>query len=92
MIDESFPAVDLSNRNYRILGSLWNLSVRTRPTGTLRNGAAPGGPTVCVSCGAAAFSSLFVVRHMYTHVSPIVPPTFPNVTFSRCLVTNVSLR
>ena len=46
LIDESFPAIDLSitNRNYRILGSLWNLSVRTRPTKTLRNGAALGGP------------------------------------------------
>lgn len=72
LIDESFPAVDLSitNRNYRILGSLWNLSVRTRLTRMLRNSAALGGPTVCVSCGAAAFS-LFVVRHTYTHVSPV---------------------
>lgn len=65
--------------------------MRTRPTGTLRNGAAPGGPTVCVSCGTGALSSLFVVRHTCTHVSPVVPPTFPNVTFSRCLVTIVPI-
>jgi len=51
------------------------------PYRALRNGAAPGGPTVCVSCGTGALSSLFVVRHTCTHVSLVVPPTFLNVTF-----------
>lgn len=73
LIDESFSAVDLSitNCNYRILGSLWNLSVRTRPTGTLRNGAAPGGPTVCISCGTGALSSLSVrcASYVYARVA-----------------------
>jgi len=67
-------------------GSLWNLSVRTRPTEryvTVQHREA----SRCVSCGTGVLSSLFVVRHTCTHVALVVLPTFPNITFSRCLVT-----
>jgi len=78
--------ISITNRNYRILGSLWNLSVRTRPIEryvTVQHREA----SRCVSCGTGVLSSLFVVRHTCTHVALVVLPTFPNITFSRCLVT-----
>lgn len=90
LIDKSFPVLDLliTNRNYRILGSLWNLSVRTRPMETLRNGAAPRGPTI--SCGTGALSSPLVVRHTCTHVSFVVchPPL---LAFPRCFITTARM-
>jgi len=82
-----FPQlISITNRNYRILGSLWNLSVRTRPIERyvmVQHREA----SRCVSCGTGVLSSLFVVRHTCTHVALVVLPTFPNITFSRCLVT-----
>lgn len=54
------------------------ISVRTRPTGMLRNGAAPRkAPTI--SYGTGTLSNPLVVRYTCTHVSLVVPPTVANI-------------